>query len=91
MLETACNALLNMNMAATDLPSIGNVPLELQTGEISECLSYQCESNLLPLSCNDEKYLDTKVPQIGECSLDSCLTSQKTQEGYINRRPSGMP
>ncbi|KAJ1685715.1 hypothetical protein LUZ63_017105 [Rhynchospora breviuscula] len=90
MLENACTALLNMNITTTDLASIGNVPFELPTGEISECLSYQCESNLPPLSCTDEKYVDTKVPQIGECSLDSCLTSQKTQEGYVHRRPSGM-
>jgi hypothetical protein len=80
-----------MNMATTDLPSVGNVPLELRTGEISECLSYQCESKLPPLSCMDERYMDTKVPLIGECSLDSCLTSQITQEGYVRRRRSGIP
>ncbi|XP_010908091.2 protein PHR1-LIKE 2 isoform X3 [Elaeis guineensis] len=84
MLERACNALINPNLALVGLASIRCDLSELPNVETDDCLGHPHVSLKLPslseiaAACMEEKSLNRAIAQIAECSVDSCLTSTES-------------
>lgn len=84
MLERACNALIDPNLAVVGLASIRCDLPELPNMETDDCPSHPYASlklsslSEIAAACMEEKSLNRTMPPIAECSVDSCLTSTES-------------
>ncbi|ONK58417.1 uncharacterized protein A4U43_C09F12260 [Asparagus officinalis] len=86
ILERACNILIDPDLVATEHESITHDIFELSTREIYGCANFQCESLKMPSLA---EMTVACLPQITECSVDSCLTSTESpaKVSALKKRP----
>jgi len=86
ILEKACNILIDPNIGAIEHDTVRHELSELPTRESDDCVNFQCESLKMP---SLSELTVACMPQITECSMDSCLTSTESpgKVPMLKKRP----